>query len=137
MEFHYEGIDYRDINHFITDLQNHLLTMVEIYNEFVQTADIVTDEKEVERVRLETAAKLQKELQKLKDRLDFVTDRDRVPEAALEDAKVKLNQFKNLCSSLNFIKDTEGDLMHLVDYYQNRILEKNIAITGRIFKRKK
>ena len=72
---------------------------------------------------------MQEELGK---RLDYITDNNKVDESVIGENKSRLIQLKALNSSLSLNTNIQENLSQLVEFYNNRILDKKLAVTNKI-----
>ncbi|MBN1897862.1 MAG: hypothetical protein JW827_03710 [Spirochaetes bacterium] len=131
----FDGIVFRDIHEFVADLSNILTQMIQIFKDYLGQAERLAEGEKRNQLKALTYEKILQLQDQLIKKLEYVTDRTK--DHITKDLRPKLMQFKILCQHSDLTKNTEETIEQLVDSYQNRVLEKKIAITGKIFTRKK
>ena len=118
----YKGVEFRDINEYITDLKNIFIQMVNIYEEFKQKRHPIKDKTELNTLNILMNEQLKNLQEKLHDKLDYITDSNKVSETLINKARSKLIQLKSLNESIDIIKNPEQNINRLTDFYYKRVL---------------
>ncbi len=126
----YNGTRFKDINEFVMDLKNIFSQFNDIYEKLKKNI-LNTDGPEVlHPLIVERLEGLQKDLQK---KLSYITDPDKVSKTLIGKTRSKLIQLKSLNRTTDLTKDTENNITRICDYYNKRVLEKNLIITKKIY----
>ena len=132
-EIKYDGTQFSDIHEFIIDLRNIFSHMQGIYKKFKKIENTVADETKAEKLTSLMNEELKNLQNELQNRLDYITDSDMVSETLVQEARGKLMQLKSLNRSIDTTKDPGHNIARLVNFYNTRVLEKELAITREVY----
>lgn len=123
----FNGIQFRDINEFVVDLQNIFVQLTDIYNNFEKKKIRLYDPDEILNLKNEMEKKLAELYEELKQKLEYITDPNQVDASLVGDIKHTLVQFKNFIQNKDIINEPEIYIKEFKDFYYNRILDQEIA----------
>ena len=127
----FNGVLFRDIHEFIIDFKNIFTQMDETYKKFKIHEEYFTEQERKEQIKL-MKNKLKKLKVELEKKLDYITDSNRVSNTLIGKERHKLLQLKSLSHSVDTAKDFESSLNSLINFYNNRGVEKRVAVTKKV-----
>jgi len=133
----FNGTVFRDINEFIIDLQNIFTQMNQIYQKFKLESKNIKDKKQIKELEKQIIPKITELQDELQQKLQYITDEKKVNPDLVGENRGKLVQLKSLVFHTDLSNNTEENLNKLTDFFKTRVLSSNIAITGKIFLRKR
>ena len=128
----FNGVLFRNIHEFIIDFKNIFTQMDETYKKFKIHEEYFTEQERKEQIEL-MKNKLKKLKVELEKKLDYITDSNKVSNTLIGKERHKLLQLKSLSQSIDTTKDFESGLNSLINFYNNRVVEKRVAVTKKIY----